>query len=364
MDAPRLYDPDEGRWYEYHRLPAFDRLAAKPTLPRPANLDDAADRQAAQVANLFSRYAPPPIPTPPPLDRDTEWDDDLDPPGFEAQQQRSNAATMLDDLCRHRGMMPVRITDPDQTGPSLPQDASLQYLLANQEPLARVVLEQMFDWDRQTGQHPMPGMSLSPLQSPDELIGRFAVRSVEITWEHHRGTSYLVFHIDGWDMEHGSAVVVHPDRLPAWTTYSDISDLTPSDDEPEYVPTIHDKLLDAVCANDPVAVAELRAAGADLNQLLQPPLCGAVLSHDPELVDRLLATGANPNRPDPYDGRTPLRQVLREQADMGFRRAKRTPWYMWPIWLLMRAACYQEVSRLRRSLARMERALTAAGGRA
>lgn len=127
------------------------------------------------------------------------------------------------------------------------------------------------------------------------MKGIVALRSAGITWEHHRGVSFIVFPVDApWaDDEHGSYLVVHPEKPVGRGTSDDVAALTESDVPPRPL-TVSEQFFQAFYAGDDARAGELANAAND-PQLLSSALASAVEAGDIDLVRRCLALGADPN---------------------------------------------------------------------
>jgi hypothetical protein len=306
-------------------------------------------------------------PEPPAFD----GDDQPDPAEAERERKRqARAARKADRLAR--GLYPVRIADPDEVGPSPPQEAAFRFLTQNEPAVLDAVLARVWESFRSfyDDEHWRQGKGLRPAGSVEELRGRFALVHVEIAREHRGGLSHLVSTADSdWQDGHGLVVVYSPDtREAAWTSYDILHDLLESDEPAgeEYVPTPHDELVEAVLAGDEERARELAAAGADVNALApdeNPPLCLAVDQLDVESVRRLLAFGADPNLADPQTKKTPLKLAKRMYREMGFGPARPKDALLNAMLTLARDAAGKQFEEFRTKLEEIMRLLEVAGGK-
>jgi len=273
-----------------------------------------------------------------------------------------------------RGEFPVRVADPDGTGPRPEQDAAFRHLMENEATIRAAVLAEVWtafgeaydqeDW-RQIA-------DIRPAATPEALHGRFGVSRVEIAREHRGGLAHLVFTVESdWQDEHGLFVVYSPDtRAAARTDFDGLLDLLPSDDpadrEADYVPTPHDELVEAVLNGNEARARDLLAAGADINALAPgayPPLCVAVDRMEAEEVRRLLTYGADPNLPDPDERRTALKLAKRMYKELGFGPAKANDPSHAAMTTLAREASGEQYDEMKVRLDEITGLLKAAGGK-
>jgi hypothetical protein len=267
------------------------------------------------------------------MERGLREDEDPDPRDAERARRRQEKARKRAARLA-RGQYPVRIADPDESGPTPPQEAAFHFLVDHEAEVLDAVLGQVWESFRSSygNEYWRQVAGIKPAKSLEDLRGRFGLTRVEITREHRGGLSHLVFTVDSdWQDEHGLLVVYSPDSGEAtWTTFDGLYDLIPSDDpagqDEEYVPTAHDELVEAVLNGEEEKARDLAAAGADINALgpdEYPPLCMAVDQLEVEEVRRLLAFGADPNLPDPEERKTPLKMAKRMYKEMGFGPVKK-----------------------------------------
>lgn len=272
-----------------------------------------------------------------------------------------------------RGRYPVRVADPDGTGPTPQQEAAFRHLTENETAVLDAVLGQVWEAFRSAyaDEHWRELTGLKPAESAAELRGRFGITLVSVAREHRGGFAHLVFEIDSdWQDEHGLLVVYSPDTgEAAWTSVDGLYDLTPSDDptgaEPDDAPTPHDELVEAVLNGEEERARALAAGGADINALAPdeyPPLCMAVDQLEVEEVRRLLAFGADPNLADPEEKKTPLRMARRMYKEMGFGPTKKKDALFDAMMALAREATGKQYDELKTRLDEIIRLLEAAGG--
>jgi hypothetical protein len=288
------------------------------------------------------------------------------------QKRQARAAKKAERLAR--GRFPVRVADPDGSGPTPHQEAALRHLAENEPAVLDAVLEQVWaSFESAYGQDYWRTIAgLRPADSLEQLRGRFALGRVELAREHRGGFAHLVFTVDSdWQDEHGLVVVYSPDqREAAWTTYDGLFDLLESDDpvgdDEDGPPTPHDELVEAVLNGDEERARELVAAGADINALgpdEYPPLCMAVDQLEVEEVRRLLAFGADPNLPDPLEKKTPLKMAKQVYKEMGFGRSGKKDALLDAMMEMARLAAGKPFDEMKARLDEIIRLLEAAGGK-
>lgn len=273
-----------------------------------------------------------------------------------------------------RGRYPVRVADPDETGPTPQQEAAFRYLVENEAAVLAAVLGQVWESFRTfyADEHWRQVAGLKPAAAVEDLRGRFGITRVDVAREHRGGYSHLVFAVDSdWQDEHGLLVVYSPDTgEAAWTSLDILHDLLPSDDpagrDEEHVPTPHDELVEAVLNGDEERARELAAAGADINALAPdeyPPLCMAVDQLEADEVRRLLAFGADPNLADPEERKTPLKMAKRTYKELGFGPRKKADALLDAMLALTREATGKQFDEVRTRLEEIIQLLEAAGGK-
>jgi hypothetical protein len=227
-----------------------------------------------------------------------------------------------DDRRPRKPTVRLRINDPEERGPSPEQQAAYRFLMENEPAVRRAVVAGLFKsyTDYHTGLIPdgiAKSLGAPPATGPEGLREHCRFVELEISRQHHRGMSYLAFHVDcTWEPEHGMIIVYHRDKPTEWTTADSLVDLFESDaddaDEEPRAPS--QKLFDALAYGDEEGLRRLLDAGADINDIgtdrPNPPLCQAAPSGNIVWVRRLLALKADPNLKD-YRGRTALDCVRR-----------------------------------------------------
>lgn len=307
------------------------------------------------------------------IDRQDAADDEPDPAEQARQRKRQERAAKRAERLG-RGLYPVRIADPAGDGPTPQQEAAIRFLGANEPAVLDAVTAQAWESFQHAYQdeHWRKIAGVKSAASPDELRGRFAFPRVELTREHRGGLAHLVFTVEAdWQDEHGLLIVYSPDtREAAWTSHDGLDELLEADevadDGPEWVPTPHDELVEAVLNGEEERARELVAAGADINELAAdeyPPLCMAVDQLEVEEVRRLLAFGADPNLPDPDEQKTPLKMAKRIYREMGFGTAKKNDALFQALMTMARESAGKQFDDMKTRLEEIIRRLTDAGGK-
>ncbi len=344
------YREGGGLWLGHAPLPLFAALGAR-NAELPLTEEDAdrmmADMQSAmeEMRNLlrerfgdsmnaafeqWDREATEQAETPEePAAEPTERERDRDEKRAKRDKKRAKRLA--------KGLFPIGLAAPEGAIPAPAQEASFQFLKDYEQAVLDAVLAQVWESFQEAyeQEHWRRIAGIKPAASIAELSGRFAVTRADLSREARGGFAHLVFLIDAdWQDEHGLMIVYSPDtRVATWTTWDGLDDLIESDDpadQPEeFVPTLHDELLEAILTDNDEKARELLAAGADINALGEeeyPPLWIAVDQMEVEEVRRLLEYGANPELINPDEGTTPLKHAKRLYRDMGFAPSKkRTP---------------------------------------
>lgn len=295
-------------------------------------------------------------------------------PREEERERRRMAKSARKAARLAKGQYPVRLTDPDEAGPSPEQEAAVRHLMENEPAVLEAVLAAVFAAFRHAydDEYWRSIAGIRPAASAAELRGRFGLDRVVVAREHRGGLAHLMFEVDAdWQDEHGLVVVYSPDiRQANWTTWDGLEDLLESDDPAhraeDYVPTQHDELVEAILAGDESRAKELVAAGADINALAPdeyPPLCMAVDQMEVEEVRRLLAYGADPNKVDPDEKKTPLRMAKRLYRDMGFGSTRKNDPLFGAVMEIARQAAGKQFDDMKNRLEQIIHLLESAGGK-
>jgi len=259
--------------------------------------------------------------------------DELSDPEDEERERRRAERRQKNAALLAKGRFPIRIVGPNREAPTPVQEAAFRFLLENESGVFDAVVGQVWEsFQSVYDQEQLRAiMMLRSAASAAELAGRFAINRLDIAREARGGFAHLVFQVEcDWQDEDGLLIVYSPDtRSAAWTAWEGLSDLLDSDEPeepgPEFVPTPHDELLEAILTDDEAKARELIAAGADINALgpdEYPPLWIAVDQMEPEEVRRLLAFGADPSLVNPDENSTPLKHARKMHREMGFTPAK------------------------------------------
>ena len=260
-------------------------------------------------------------------------DPDLQDPGDEERERRRAERRQKNAGLFAKGRFPFRIVGPDRSAPTPAQEAAFRFLLENESTVFDAVAGQVWESFQSVYEQEQLRaiLMLRPAASATDLAGRFAINRLDIAREARGGFAHLVFQVEcDWQDEDGLLIVYSPDaQSAAWTAWEGLSDLLESDEPeesgPEFVPTPHDELLEAILTDDEARARELIAAGADINALgpdEYPPLWIAVDQMEPEEVRRLLAFGADPSLVNPDENSTPLKHARKMYREMGFTPSK------------------------------------------
>lgn len=295
-------------------------------------------------------------------------------PRDEAREQKRAERRAKHEALLAKGKFPLRVAGPDEAEPTAKQEAALRFLQENEQAVYDAVAAQVFDSFRNAyeQEHWRRMNNLQPAASVEELKGKFAVTRLDISREARGGFAHLVFQTDcEWADEHGLMVVYSPDtREATWTSWDGLYDLLESDDPndgpagDEYVPTPHDRLLEAILTGDEAKARELAAAGADINALGEdeyPPLWIAVDQMEVEEVRRLLAFGADPALINSDERTTPLKHAKKMYRDMGFAPSKQKDALLGDLMSMMREAAGKQFNELKGRLEEIIALLEGAG---
>ncbi|QJW96938.1 DUF6985 domain-containing protein [Frigoriglobus tundricola] len=285
-----------------------------------------------------------------------------------AERRQKNAALFA------KGRFPIRIAGPGREEPTPAQEAAFRFLLGNEAAVFEAVAGQVWESFQSVYEQEQLRalMMLRPAANAADLTGRFAVTRLDIAREARGGFAHLVFQVEcEWQDEDGLLIVYSPDtRSAAWTAWEGLSDVLESDEPeepgPEFVPTPHDELLEAILTDDGAKARELIAAGADINALgpdEYPPLWIAVDQMEPEEVRRLLAFGADPGLVNPDENSTPLKHARKMYREMGFSPAKTRDVAMDGFLSLIQAAVGGQVGDIKTRVETIIQLLEAAGAK-
>lgn len=321
--GPLYFNPEEACWEGYHpsrRLAVFGL--------RTGQAEEASNRgkieKAFEQANALWEQARGHAAPRPPVSDDDDEDEFAEfeaTPLEEAYHKRQEAKQTLDEDRKRRRQFPFQVASDTYPAPPTPQqEAAFRHLMENDTAIADQVMRALQDSHTNYLGFKAKKVAL------EAITGQANLDHVQIMREHHDGVSYLVFNVDcDWEIEHGMAVVYHPEKGAEWTTADGLYDLLESDApvEPETPPAPNEELVNAVLAGDVDKARELIAQGQDINDLgpqAEPPLNMAVMSGDLALVKRLLAVGADPLLVD-WEGRTALQRA--RQIERTFRPKSR-----------------------------------------
>jgi len=226
-----------------------------------------------------------------------------------------------------KGPFPLSVECPPKGKPSPMQVAAFKFLREHEQLALDAVLAVVWecfqhfyndvDWRDE--------IDLDPAQSVAELRSQYKITHLTVSERSRGGLSHLVFHLNAdWADEESLYIVFSPDTRKAdWGYRPDLYVLLGTDD-PRFLPSPHDLLLEAILTNNETRAKELVAAGADINALgveEYPPLWIAVNEMEVEEVRRLLAFGADPNLMNDDDETTALQRARKLVIEFGFDEA-------------------------------------------
>jgi hypothetical protein len=223
--------------------------------------------------------------------------------------------------------VPARIGEE----PSAPQAKAFQHLLDNEAAILQKVAKELHasfrryldhvTWIKE--RHEYVKTAEAVLQS-----GMVGLLDTEVTREHKKKSSYIVFHLFAdWESEHGMNVVYTPATKKAkWCTSDDLGDQTISDEDVGdlEIQSGWEQLVDAIYMGEKKKIKQLIAAGVDINKVPKGqthPLIEAVGNMDTARIRDFLKHGADPNAGK--GSRTPYKLALKTRNDYGFAGATR-----------------------------------------
>jgi hypothetical protein len=134
-----------------------------------------------------------------------------------------------------RGLFPLQIQDETGRGPSSEQEQAFRYLQENEPEVCRAVMSEVlasatafmgkpgcaWGWARRLAQGP---------QTLEDLRTALRCTGVEVSALHLGGYAYLgVEFLAYWEIEHGLAVVYHPQKGTFWSDATALSSIDEAD---------------------------------------------------------------------------------------------------------------------------------------
>lgn len=267
----------------------------------------------------------------------------------EEQEQLDREQERDADLAR-QGLFRVMFQAAEDERPTPAQERAFAHFVENESAVCRNVIDAIFRlycWMRRDNSDWFELHDCPEIKSPDELEGLLEFGGLFVQRNDVEGMSLLGFSFwCQWEEEHGLAMTTHGDAVievgegeTVWSGPDDADTIWANEictkeerkrikqvvfvlrqaakaSAGQHVLTPHDQLVQALLTGDDRRIAQLIAAGADINALECPPLFLAIDRTDPALVQRMLDAGADPTIKE--KGKTALQHAERKLKDASF----------------------------------------------
>jgi|GEM_PF-5672751 hypothetical protein len=251
-------------------------------------------------------------------DMDDDDDDDFESPQEKLEEEIRERENTIDLTLRRSGRVMVYLTDPREEGIAPVQEAAIAHLIEQEETFVSAVQEAVLDCYKEfySDEYWRNIASMKPVDSFEQLVGRFHIGSMEITrWETERAFVLVHLHAD-WEDDHGLYIIYREGEMASWATADNVYDEVASDpvemadwetQANNPAAQLYQAAIDAAMEKDIRTLKRLIEEGVDLNYPdpdSYSPLWHAINEYDVKTVRFLLENGADPTRRE--DGKTAL----------------------------------------------------------